>query len=95
MASSSIEDSQPYRVSDTARLDTLCQIFAEVLRVPRVGVEDDFFSLGGQSVDAIMLAGRIGAALGIRMSMADLFAAPTVAELDLRLAAAMKTTTEA
>jgi acyl carrier protein len=79
-----------YRAPDTARQETLCEIFAEVLRVPRVGVDDSFFNLGGQSVDAIMLASRISTALGIGMSMADLFAAPTVVELDLRLDAAMK-----
>jgi acyl carrier protein len=94
MASSSAGTS-PYRAPETARQETMCEIFAQVLRVPEVGVDDDFFSLGGQSVDAIMLAAKIGAALGTKMSMADLFAAPTIAELDLRLAAAAKATTGA
>jgi aryl carrier-like protein len=76
----------PYRAPVTARQETLCKIFAEVLRAPRIGVDDDFFSLGGQSVGAMLIAGRIRAALGIGVSMADLFNAPTVAELDHRLA---------
>jgi acyl carrier protein len=75
----------PYRAPDTAQQEALCMIFAEVLRVPRFGVNDDFFSLGGRSVDAVVLAGRISAALGVRMSITDLFEAPTVAELDQRL----------
>jgi nonribosomal peptide synthetase DhbF len=75
----------PYRAPGSARQEALCEIFAEVLRVPRFGVDDDFFNLGGRSVEAMLLAGRISAALGVQMSMADLFDAPTVAELDRRL----------
>ncbi|MGH3284678.1 MAG: phosphopantetheine-binding protein, partial [Streptosporangiaceae bacterium] len=51
----------------------------------RCGVGSDFFDLGGRSVEAMMLAGRISAALGIRLTMADLFKAPTVGDLDRRL----------
>jgi hypothetical protein len=75
----------PYRPPGTARQETFCEIFAEVLRMPRIGIDDDFFNLGGQSVEAMLLAGRINAALGVGVSMADLFAAATVAELDQRL----------
>lgn len=75
----------PYRPPETARQETLCDIFAEVLRVPRFGVDDDFFNLGARSVDAMLLAARISAALGTTMPMADLFDAPTVTELDRRL----------
>jgi hypothetical protein len=75
----------PYRAPDTARQEILCEIFAEVLRVPRLGLDDDFFSLGGRSIDAMLIAGRVRAALGVGLSMADLFDAPTVTELDRRL----------
>lgn len=75
----------PYRAPATARQETLCALFAEALGVPRFGVDDDFFTMGGQSVHAMLLAGRISAALDVRMSMADLFTAPTVADLDRRL----------
>jgi Phosphopantetheine attachment site/AMP-binding enzyme C-terminal domain len=75
----------PYRAPGTARQESLCKIFAEVLRVPRLGLDDDFFSLGGRSVHAVLLAGRINSVLGVKMPMADLFDAPTVAELDRRL----------
>ncbi len=74
-----------YRAPGTGRQEILCEIFAEVLRVPRPGVDDDFFSLGGRSVHAMLLAARISSAFGIKMPMADLFDAPTVAELDRRL----------
>jgi hypothetical protein len=75
----------PYRAPDTARQEVLCSLFAEVLGVARCGVDDDFFSLGGKSVEAMLLAGRISDALDVRLSMADLFAAATVTELDQRL----------
>jgi len=51
-----------------------------VLRVARCGVNSDFFDLGGRSVEAMMLAGRINADLNVRITMADLFRAPTVAD---------------
>jgi Phosphopantetheine attachment site/AMP-binding enzyme C-terminal domain len=74
-----------YRAPATARQKALCEIFAEVLRLPRLGADDDFFNLGGRSVDAMLMATRVSDLLGIRMSIADLFDAPTVGELDLRL----------
>lgn len=77
-----------YRAPDTARQETICEIFADVLRLPRVGLDDDFFRLGGRSVDAMILAARIAAALSVRLPMTDLFDAPTVAELDLLITTA-------
>jgi len=65
--------------------EILCELFAQVLRVARCGVNSDFFDLGGRSVEAMMLAGRINADLNVRITMADLFRAPTVADLDCRL----------
>jgi acyl carrier protein len=76
---------KPYRAPETTTQEALCNIFAEVLRVPRVGIDDDFFDLGGQSVDAIILASKISDEFSLGISMADLFNAPTVVELDLRL----------
>jgi hypothetical protein len=75
----------PYRGPATPRQELLCELFAQVLGVARCGVTSDFFDLGGRSVEAMLLAGRINAALGVRMTMADLFKAPTVADLDHRL----------
>ena len=75
----------PYRPSATPRQEVLCDLFAQVLGVAGCGTGSDFFDLGGRSVEAMVLAGRINAALDVRISMADLFRAPTVADLDRRL----------
>lgn len=75
----------PYQAPVTPRQEVLCDLFAEVLGVARCGVDNDFFDLGGRSVEAMMLAGRISAAFGVRVSMADLFRAPTAGDIDRRL----------
>jgi hypothetical protein len=77
-----LDAAMPFRAPSTARQETLCAIFAEALGVAKVGVDDDFFRLGGQSVQAVLLAARVSSAMGVRMLMADLFKAPTVGELD-------------
>jgi hypothetical protein len=75
----------PYQPPATPRQEILCELFAQVLRVARCGVDSDFFDLGGRSVEAMVLAGRINADLNVRITMADLFRAPAVAELDRHL----------
>ncbi|MDP9386818.1 MAG: alpha/beta fold hydrolase, partial [Actinomycetota bacterium] len=65
----------------------VAEVFAEVLGRPRVGVEESFFDLGGHSLAAMRLVSRLRAALGRRVSVADLFAHPTVAALADHLAA--------
>jgi len=75
----------PYQAPATPRQELLCELFAQVLGVVRCGTGSDFFDLGGRSVEAMVLAGRISSALGIRVSMADLFRAPTPGDLDRRL----------
>lgn len=76
----------PYRAPRDARQELLCGIFAEVLTVPRVGIDDSIFDLGGgQSLTAMRLVGRIRTALGVDLTVATLFDAPTVAALTKRI----------
>ncbi|HZF08424.1 MAG TPA: amino acid adenylation domain-containing protein [Thermoanaerobaculia bacterium] len=66
----------------------LAAIWGEILGVERVGAEDSFFDLGGHSLLATRLLARVRVAFGVDLSLAGLFAAPTVAGLAERVAAA-------
>ncbi|MFI6317536.1 amino acid adenylation domain-containing protein [Nonomuraea sp. NPDC050556] len=59
----------------------LAALWAEVLGVAHVGVHEDFFALGGDSVHATQLVGRIRAALAVDVPVRALFTHRTVAAL--------------
>ncbi|MFB1485396.1 condensation domain-containing protein, partial [Corallococcus sp. RDP092CA] len=64
----------------------LAAIWAEVLRVPRVGAKDDFFALGGHSLLAMQVASRVRVELASEVPLRVLFEATTVEALAARLA---------
>ena len=73
-----------YRAPESPREAALCELFAEILGVPRVGLDDDFFALGGHSLLATRLTARVRSELGVEIPIRTVFAAPTVAELARR-----------
>nr|CEL14234.1 putative non-ribosomal peptide synthetase [Kibdelosporangium sp. MJ126-NF4] len=75
-----------YEPPVTERQEMLCALFAEVLEVERVGIDDSFFDLGGQSMLAARVAARIEKAAGVRTTVGDVLNAPSVRELDSWLA---------
>jgi len=67
--------------------ETLAAIWAETLRVEKVGVHDNFFELGGNSLLAVQVASRVRASFAIDLPLRDLFEAQTVAGLAARATA--------
>ncbi len=59
----------------------ICDVFKEVLNVERLGIKDDFFKLGGNSILAISLAHKLSNALDLEIKVADIFSYKNVSEL--------------
>jgi amino acid adenylation domain-containing protein/non-ribosomal peptide synthase protein (TIGR01720 family) len=79
-----------YRAPRTPREQQLCALVAEILNVERVGLDDDFFALGGQSLTAIRLLSRVRETFGAELSIRTVFEEPTVTALARRIEGARR-----
>ncbi|WP_082699495.1 non-ribosomal peptide synthetase [Mycobacterium sp. GA-1999] len=80
-------DTDQYRAPTTAVEELLAGIYAQVLDVERVGIDDSFFDLGGDSLSAMRLIAAVNSSLDGDLSVRTVFEAPTVAQLAPRIGA--------
>lgn len=79
-------EAQEAYVAPTGVLETeLSQIWREVLGAEKVGTKDNFFDLGGHSILAVQVHGRLQKLIGRPMPITDLFRFPTIAALAAHL----------
>ncbi|MFE2292656.1 SDR family NAD(P)-dependent oxidoreductase [Streptomyces sp. NPDC059452] len=71
----------PYIAPETEVQEVLSRLWGEALGVAEVGIDDDFFAIGGSSLVAVQLIARIADRLSVRLSVADLFEYATVRTL--------------
>ena len=70
-----------YVAPRTAVEQMLCGIWSEVLKIPEVGIYDEFFDLGGHSLLGTQVVTRVQEDFGVEISLRSFFDSPTVAEL--------------
>jgi thioesterase domain-containing protein/acyl carrier protein len=78
-------DVDRYRAPANAVEEILAGIYARVLGLERVGVEDSFFDLGGDSLSAMRVIAAIDTSLGAHLAVRTLFHAPSVRSLSQQL----------
>ena len=79
------QDTDHYRAPASAVEGLLAGIYSQVLGVQRVGVDNSFFDLGGDSLSAMRLVAAVNTALKAGLSLRTLFEAPTIAQLAPRI----------
>ncbi|PTR44095.1 amino acid adenylation domain-containing protein [Rhodococcus sp. OK611] len=77
--------STAFRAPSTPVEEIVAGTISEVLGLPRVGLDDNFFDLGGNSLIATRVAARLGSVLGVTVPVRLLFESPTVAALAVRV----------
>lgn len=75
------QSSTAYVAPRTPVEEQLAKIWAEVLGLERVGVQDNFFDLGGHSLNATQIISRTQQALSVTLSLRSLFEDPTITAL--------------
>jgi acyl-coenzyme A synthetase/AMP-(fatty) acid ligase len=92
---SAATSARPYVAPRSSLEREIAEVWRDVLGVERVGVHDDFFALGGHSLLAMRALARLGDIMPVRLTLASLFEARTVAALASYAVQALATTTDA
>ena len=79
-----------YRAPQSRAEYVVAGIYEDLLGASKVGLDEDFFELGGNSLIATQLVTRVGSALGVRLGVRELFEAPTVGALAARAESAAR-----
>ena len=79
------QDSDRYRAPASPTEEILAGIYARVLGIERVGVDQSFFDLGGDSLSAMRLVAAVNTGLDAGLAVRAVFEAPTVAQLAPRI----------
>jgi len=83
---SGLEQQTPFVQPSTPEEKVIAEIWAQVLKVDRVGVHDHFFDLGGHSLLAMQIISRVREAFHVQLPLRALFDNPTVASLAVQIA---------
>jgi natural product biosynthesis luciferase-like monooxygenase protein len=75
------QKNRPFLPPRTAVEEVVTSIFGSVLNLPRIGIDDDFFALGGHSLLGAQVISRLRDVFQIDLPLRRLFEAPTGAEL--------------
>ena len=78
-------DADRYRAPTSLTEEILAGIYAQVLGVERVGIDESFFDLGGDSLSAMRLIAAVNSSLDAGLAVRAVFDAPTVAQLATRV----------
>ncbi|MFD6198493.1 amino acid adenylation domain-containing protein [Mycobacteriaceae bacterium NPDC060252] len=81
-------DTARYRAPSNAGERTIVDIYAHTLGIERVGTDDSFFDLGGDSISAMRVVAAINTALGADLAVWTLFEAPSARSLSAHLSGA-------
>lgn len=80
-----VSRTRPFREPTGPIAQAVAEVFADVLGLERVGADDDFFDLGGNSLSATRVTARLRTVLGVDSGVRDLFEASTVDGLATRI----------
>jgi glycopeptidolipid biosynthesis protein len=85
-------DESRYRAPATATEEAVAGIYARVLGMERVSVDDSFFDLGGDSISAMRMVAAVNTALNVDLAVRTVFEAPTVSRLSTHVDGARNST---